>query len=205
MKQTADATLSSRLTAAAAILRREAEDMRFRLGFTGWSHDRTNADASRAAYDAMSSGAAILKEAAKMLEACAPYLKDGETPAQRIERERKDGAAVLGLLAKEKRRVAELEADKNGLSEAWECIDMLQAELSSGCLHVAELEAEVERLRKDAEYLDWLELQYVEVRIPLRYGSKECFCSSPDDDDGELLPWDIRAAIDKARAAKGGE
>ena len=68
---------------------------------------------------------------------------------------------------------------------------------------IEELEAEVVRLRKDAEYLDWLALQYVEVRIPLRYGSKECFCSSPDDDDGELVPWDIRTKIGKALSAKG--
>lgn len=31
----------------------------------------------------------------------------------------------------------------------------------------------------DKEMLDWLEMQYVVVRIPLRYGSKECFSASP--------------------------
>ncbi len=39
-----------------------------------------------------------------------PYLKDGETPAQRIERERRDTDAVLTLLAREKRRAEILAA-----------------------------------------------------------------------------------------------
>lgn len=37
-----------------------------------------------------------------LLAACEPYLKDGETPAQRIERERRDTAAALELLANER-------------------------------------------------------------------------------------------------------
>lgn len=41
----------------------------------------------------------------------AQYLKDGETPIQRLERERADVLAVTGLLAKEKFRSEKLEAD----------------------------------------------------------------------------------------------
>jgi len=37
-----------------------------------------------------------------LLDACFPYLKDGETPAECIERHRKDIDALMALLAKEK-------------------------------------------------------------------------------------------------------
>ena len=43
-----------------------------------------------------------------LLEACAPYLKEGETPAERIERERKDLTATVGMLAAERRRSEDL-------------------------------------------------------------------------------------------------
>jgi hypothetical protein len=66
------------------------------------------------------------------------------------------------------------------------------------------LREEVEGLRRDAERIDWLCEQYVVVRIPLRYGSKECFQGSPEDGDGETFPWDIRTAIDAA-IRNGGE
>jgi hypothetical protein len=66
------------------------------------------------------------------------------------------------------------------------------------------LREEVEGLRRDAERIDWLCEQYVVVRIPLRYGSKECFQGSPEDGDGETFPWDIRASIDAA-IRNGGE
>ena len=45
------------------------------------------------------------------LDACAPYLKEGETPADRIQREIDDNAAVLGLLAKEKKENEALRKD----------------------------------------------------------------------------------------------
>ena len=37
--------------------------------------------------------------------ACDPWLKDTETPAQRLESNHREGLALLGLLAKEKRKV----------------------------------------------------------------------------------------------------
>lgn len=43
-----------------------------------------------------------------LLAACEPYLKDGETPAHRIQRERLDNFAALELLAREKRKTEAL-------------------------------------------------------------------------------------------------
>ena len=37
-----------------------------------------------------------------LVEECAPYLKDGETPIQRIERDFKDSQALLAMLAKDR-------------------------------------------------------------------------------------------------------
>ncbi len=54
----------------------------------------------------------VAEAVAKEREACAPYLKDGETPAERIERERQDCLALMALLAKEKLRS---EAFRNAL------------------------------------------------------------------------------------------
>ena len=61
------------------------------------------------------------------------------------------------------------------------------------------LQKQLAEARRDAERLDWLGNQFVTVRVPLRYGSKECFMDSPTDNDGEFIPWNIRAAIDAAR------
>lgn len=63
-----------------------------------------------------------------------------------------------------------------------------------------------EQVAQDSARLDWLCQQFVTVRIPMRYGSRECFMGSPDDNDGESVPWDIRSKIDAARASgkKGG-
>lgn len=58
---------------------------------------------------------------------------------------------------------------------------------------------EPERLAlADRRRMDWLATQFVTVRTPLRYGSRENFMGSPDDNDGESVPWDIRKAIDAA-------
>ena len=43
-------------------------------------------------------------ELRERITACEPYLKDGETPAECIQRNRDDAGAVLKLLAKEKRK-----------------------------------------------------------------------------------------------------
>jgi len=39
-----------------------------------------------------------------VIDACAIYLKEGETPAQRIERDHRDALALMSLLAQEKRK-----------------------------------------------------------------------------------------------------
>jgi hypothetical protein len=52
--------------------------------------------------------------------------------------------------------------------------------------------------RTDSELLDWLEMQLVEVRTPLRYGSKADFLSAPtlaDDGGEEDQPSDLRSKI----------
>lgn len=67
--------------------------------------------------------------AVALVAECAPYLKEGETPAQRIERERRDTEAVLTLLVREKKRAEAMEellrsahaiADRGGVDTAWE-------------------------------------------------------------------------------------
>jgi len=52
-----------------------------------------------------------VRELRQMLADCEQYLKDGETPAQRIERERRDTEAVLNLLIREKRKNERLRAE----------------------------------------------------------------------------------------------
>ena len=61
------------------------------------------------------------------------------------------------------------------------------------------LRAQLAEAQKDAARLDWLGNQFVTVRVPLRYGSKECFMGSPPDNDGEFIPWNIRAEIDAVK------
>lgn len=65
----------------------------------------------------------------RLIAECAKYLKDGETPAQRIERERRDTDAVLTLLIREKERTRLLEdllrsahciALRQGADTAWD-------------------------------------------------------------------------------------
>ena len=58
----------------------------------------------------------------KMIADCAPFLKEGETPAQRIERERRDTDAVLTLLIREKKKNEELLASIHELRAAVEAI-----------------------------------------------------------------------------------
>lgn len=65
-------------------------------------------------------------------------------------------------------------------------------------------DAEIERLRCDAERMDWLMQHTVNVRVHLRYGSRNLFWAGPEEGDGEILPSNLRAAIDQARAT-GGE
>lgn len=57
----------------------------------------------------------------------------------------------------------------------------------------------------DTERMDWLETQVVNVRAPLRYGSRDLFWASPEEvDGGPDGPSDLRARIDAAQAAAKG-
>lgn len=79
--------------------------------FSAAPHNGARCDRSVALYNAdqMHAYASALSEArCAQLAECAQYLKDGETPAQRIQREIDDNAAVLGLLAKERARCAQM-------------------------------------------------------------------------------------------------
>lgn len=65
------------------------------------------------------------RELRQMLADCAKYLKEGETPAQRIERERRDTEAVLNLLVREKQRT--------------EAMKEVMQRMVSGIEHLAEI------------------------------------------------------------------
>ncbi len=58
---------------------------------------------------------------------------------------------------------------------------------------------------RDTARMDWLEAQVVNVRAPLRYGSRDLFWASPEEvDGGPDGPSDLRARIDAAQAKEGG-
>lgn len=48
-------------------------------------------------------------------------------------------------------------------------------------------------VERDAEILNWLETKSVNVREPLRYGSRDKFWASPEDDDDDTKPSDLRS------------
>jgi hypothetical protein len=50
-------------------------------------------------------------KARALIDSCEPYLKDGETPADGLARNRSDIDALLTLLATERRKVCDLEAE----------------------------------------------------------------------------------------------
>lgn len=57
----------------------------------------------------------------------------------------------------------------------------------------------------DTARMDWLEKQVVNVRAPLRYGSRDLFWAGPEEvDGGPDGPSDLRARIDAAQAAAKG-
>ena len=55
----------------------------------------------------------------------------------------------------------------------------------------------------DTRRLDWLASMTVNVRVPLRYGSRNLFWASPDDEDGHFEPSDLREKIDKHMSPNG--
>ena len=83
-------------------------------------------------------------------------------------------------------------------------IASVEAALDAAGAPAGKLVERIGALGEDAARLDWLGNQFVTVRVPLRYGSKECFMGSPTDKDREFIPWNIRAAIDAAKGEKNG-
>lgn len=65
-----------------------------------------------------------------------------------------------------------------------------------------------QNLVDDHERMEWLTMQHVEVRTPLRYGSAANFVTSPEQDDDIEHPSDLRKCIDAALSSsletKGG-
>ena len=94
----------------------------------------------------------------------------------------------------------EIHADDNEevaaiFAEAWgEALAKADAILAPTDQRVRELEADKARL-------DWLQMQYVEVRAPLPHGSRARFRAITDDSyEGEERPSDLRAKIDAAKS-----
>jgi hypothetical protein len=58
---------------------------------------------------------------------------------------------------------------------------------------------------EDCNRLDWLAMQFVDVRVPGVYGSRLAFSGVPKIDIEGLdeAPFDIRSAIDIARTQEG--
>jgi hypothetical protein len=65
----------------------------------------------------------------------------------------------------------------------------------------AEKDVEIAALKEDAARMDWLMQHTVNVRVHLRYGSRNLFWAGPEEGDGEILPSDLRDRIDSALLA----
>ncbi len=78
-----------------------------------------------------------------LVSACEPYLKEDETPAERIERERRDTEAVCRLYAKERERNVELlEALKLAVRQNEHDMLMTGEELRNSRAAIAKAEGE---------------------------------------------------------------
>ena len=82
---------------------------------------------------------------------CDEYLKPGETPAERIQREINDCLALMKLLEKKQKRIEELEVDLRKLA-----LDLIAADGQAMDAYQAQLEAEA-KLAKAVECIErWL-------------------------------------------------
>jgi hypothetical protein len=61
--------------------------------------------------------------------------------------------------------------------------------------------SELRKLQEDAARMDWLMQHTVNVRVHMRYGSRNLFWAGPEEGDGEILPSDLRDRIDSALLA----
>ena len=100
---------------------------------------------------------------------------------------------IAALTAERERLTKELASERTARKEADEhAIDLRNEIIRLDAALAAPPSPLLPGLERDAEMLDWLSRQYVAVRIPLRYGSRECFIGSPDLEEET---WDLRAAI----------
>lgn len=91
---------------------------------TGWGPECSSLRCPRATFLSE-----VIRSKDALLAPCAPYLKEGETPAQRIERELHDTDAVLRLLVREKLRHEALRRAAEALTNyAWSAVQAGGAE-----------------------------------------------------------------------------
>lgn len=89
--------------------------------------------------DVMHNDAACeLRRQDELLAACEPYLKDGETPAERIQRERRDTNAALTLLAREKRKSEAMLAALKRIRETRVFLGAVAQEMLDDAIKMAE-------------------------------------------------------------------
>lgn len=117
-------------------------------------------------------------EALLQLADCAPYLKDGETPAACIQRQRKDIDATLSLLAADRREIARLDAEAALWKARYdERHDAAESALAAQCQSIAALREWHEQQIKD----------YDESEAPPEYAHVHCVSLGKMDALG-LLP-----------------
>lgn len=103
------------------------------------------------------------RDAARALVAeCAEYLKAGETPRQRMDRDHKDVLALMELLVAEKNKVRELKTAEARILSAVEVMGVeaaVQAAVEierEDCAREADAQVDLaERLARDADQLGW--------------------------------------------------
>lgn len=106
-------------------------------------------------------------------------------------------------LADLRAEVERLREDSTDRDKAWQ--EKISEIVANARKQVDTLTAKLAAAEADTRRLDWLERQHVEVREPLRHGSRKLFLSAPEYD--EESTWeavsDLRSQIDSALAAKG--
>lgn len=81
-----------------------------------------------------------------------------------------------------------------------ECYGAVSEMLAPKIAEIEGLQAELDKARQDTEIMDWLERQHVDVRTPLRYGSREHFHASPNI---EAETSNLRAIVRRVLDEKG--
>jgi hypothetical protein len=92
--------------------------------------------------------------------------------------------------------------DIRSAADAWDYqqkfINLLITDLNSALKDKDFFCAEALLAMEDTARMNYLESKVVNVREPLRYGSKDKFWASPEDQDGDSpIPSDLRQQIDE--------